>query len=176
MILKNISLLDRIWSLWLVRFAHSPTNFIFWLGSLIFSVSINSHPDNIYVLSNTLLIFSSLFICLVYFSIFQRGPRCYAILKTRCHLCNYWSFCKFPFNRLRIFYLCRIAPAIIHIVVSVVLADIYRTYLMVFLGKYFQLFGIHCVLERKVRVHIYKLYTIILIILILSSIVVCSWL
>ena len=41
---KNISLLDRIWSLWLVRFAHSLTNFIFWLGRLIFSVSINSHP------------------------------------------------------------------------------------------------------------------------------------
>ena len=49
LILKNISLLDRIWSLWLVRFAHSPPNFIFWLGRLIFSVSINSHPDNIYV-------------------------------------------------------------------------------------------------------------------------------
>jgi hypothetical protein len=46
---KNISLLDRIWSLWLVRFAHSPTNFIFWLGRLIFSVSINSHPYNIYI-------------------------------------------------------------------------------------------------------------------------------
>jgi hypothetical protein len=50
LIMKNISLLDRIWSLWLVRFAHSPTNFIFWLGRLIFSVSINSHPDNIYLL------------------------------------------------------------------------------------------------------------------------------
>jgi hypothetical protein len=47
LILKNISLLDRIWSLWLVSFAHSSTNFIFWLGRLIFSVSINSHPDNI---------------------------------------------------------------------------------------------------------------------------------
>jgi hypothetical protein len=50
LILKNISLLDRIWSLWLVRFAHSPPNFIFWLGRLIFSVSINSRPDNIYLL------------------------------------------------------------------------------------------------------------------------------
>ena len=40
---------DRIWSLWIVRFAHSPPSFIFWLGRLIFSVSINSHPDNIYV-------------------------------------------------------------------------------------------------------------------------------
>ena len=49
LILKNISLLDRIWSLWLVRFAHSPPSFIFWLGRLIFSVSINSHPDNIYI-------------------------------------------------------------------------------------------------------------------------------
>ena len=49
LILKNISLLDRIWSLWLVRFAHSPPSFIFWLGRLIFSVSINSHPDNIYL-------------------------------------------------------------------------------------------------------------------------------
>ena len=49
LILKNISLLDRIWSLWLVRFAHSPPSFIFWLGKLIFSVSINSHPDNIYI-------------------------------------------------------------------------------------------------------------------------------
>ena len=48
LILKNISLLDRIWNLWLVRFVHSPPNFIFWLGRLIFSVSINSHPDNIY--------------------------------------------------------------------------------------------------------------------------------
>ena len=48
LILKNISLLDKIWSLWLVRFAHSPPSFIFWLGRLIFSVSINSHPDNIY--------------------------------------------------------------------------------------------------------------------------------
>jgi hypothetical protein len=44
-----ISLLDRIWSLWLVRFTHSPTNFIFWLNRLIFSVSINSHSDNIYL-------------------------------------------------------------------------------------------------------------------------------
>ena len=49
LILKNISLLDRIWSLFLVRFAHSTTNFIFWLDMLIFSVSINSHPDNIYI-------------------------------------------------------------------------------------------------------------------------------
>ena len=49
LILKNISLLDRIWSLWLVRFAHSPPNFIFWLGRLIFSASINSHPENIYL-------------------------------------------------------------------------------------------------------------------------------
>ena len=46
---KTISLLDRIWSLWLVRFAYLPTNFIFWLGRLIISVSINSHPENIYV-------------------------------------------------------------------------------------------------------------------------------
>jgi hypothetical protein len=52
LILKNISLLDRIWSVWLVRFAHSPPNFIFWLGRLIFSVSINSHPDNIYLFLN----------------------------------------------------------------------------------------------------------------------------
>ena len=43
LMLKNISLLDRIWSLWLVRFAHSTTNFIFWLGMLIFLVSINIH-------------------------------------------------------------------------------------------------------------------------------------
>jgi hypothetical protein len=49
LILKNISLLERIWSLWHVRFAHSPPNFIFWLGRLIFSISINSHPDNIYL-------------------------------------------------------------------------------------------------------------------------------
>ena len=49
LMLKNISLLDRIWSLWLVSFAHSPPNFTFWLGRLIFSVSINSYPDNIYV-------------------------------------------------------------------------------------------------------------------------------
>jgi hypothetical protein len=48
LIMKNISLLDRIWSLWLVRFAYSPTNFIFWLGRLIFSVSINSHPDKFF--------------------------------------------------------------------------------------------------------------------------------
>jgi hypothetical protein len=31
--------------LWLLRFAHSPTNFIFWLGRLIFSV----HLYNIYI-------------------------------------------------------------------------------------------------------------------------------
>ena len=49
LILKNISLLDRIWSLWLVRFAHSPPSFIFWLGRLICSVSINLHSDNIYL-------------------------------------------------------------------------------------------------------------------------------
>jgi hypothetical protein len=30
------------------KLAHSPANFIFLLGRLIFSVSINSHPDNIY--------------------------------------------------------------------------------------------------------------------------------
>ena len=58
LILKNISLLDRIWSWWLVRFAHSPPNFIFWLGSLMFSVSINSHPDNIYL-------WHGLFLCLM---------------------------------------------------------------------------------------------------------------
>ena len=56
LILKHISLLDRIWSLWLVRLAHSPTNFIFWLGRLKFSVSINSHPDNIYLLHLVYLI------------------------------------------------------------------------------------------------------------------------
>ena len=28
---------------------HSPTNFIFWLDRLIYSVAINSHPDNIHV-------------------------------------------------------------------------------------------------------------------------------
>ena len=49
LILKNINLLDRIWSLWLVCLAHSPPTFIFRLGRLIFSVSINSHPDNIYI-------------------------------------------------------------------------------------------------------------------------------
>ena len=48
LILKHISLLDIIWSLWLVCFAQSPKNFIFWLNRLIFSVSINSHSDNIY--------------------------------------------------------------------------------------------------------------------------------
>jgi hypothetical protein len=42
-------MLDKIWSLWLVRFAHSPTYIIFWFGRLIFSVSINLHPDNIYL-------------------------------------------------------------------------------------------------------------------------------
>ena len=51
LILKNISLLDRIWSLWFVPFANSPPNFIFCLDRLIFSVSINSHPDNIYLSS-----------------------------------------------------------------------------------------------------------------------------
>ena len=49
LILKYISLFDRIWSLWLVRIAHSPTNFILWFGRLIVSVSINSHPENIYL-------------------------------------------------------------------------------------------------------------------------------
>jgi hypothetical protein len=33
-----------------VRFAHSPPNFIFWLGRLIFSESINSHQDNTYLI------------------------------------------------------------------------------------------------------------------------------
>jgi hypothetical protein len=37
-ILKNISMV--------VRFVHTPTNFIFWLNRLIFSASINSHSDN----------------------------------------------------------------------------------------------------------------------------------
>ena len=46
LIVKNISLLDRIWSFWLVCFAHSPANFIFGLGRLIFSISVNSHPDS----------------------------------------------------------------------------------------------------------------------------------
>ena len=55
LILKKISLLDRIWSLWLVRFAQSPPSFIFLLGRLIFSVSINSHPDNIYVFGRIVL-------------------------------------------------------------------------------------------------------------------------
>ena len=66
LILKNISLLDRIWNLWLVRFTHSPPNFIFWLGRLIFSVSINSHPDNIYLLfgENWLIDFNMSTICI----------------------------------------------------------------------------------------------------------------
>ena len=55
LILNNIRLLDSIWSLWLVRFAHSPANFIFWLDRQIFSASINSHPDNI--------IYRTYFIC-----------------------------------------------------------------------------------------------------------------
>ena len=33
----------------ILRFAHSPKNVIFLLGRLIFSLSINSHPDNIYI-------------------------------------------------------------------------------------------------------------------------------
>jgi hypothetical protein len=53
LILNNISLLDRIWSLWLVRLAHFAASFIFWLVSLIFSISINSLPDNINIVSNT---------------------------------------------------------------------------------------------------------------------------
>jgi hypothetical protein len=48
-IVTNINLFDRIWRLWLVRFAHSPTNFIFWLNRLILLVSINSHSDNTYI-------------------------------------------------------------------------------------------------------------------------------
>ena len=48
-ILKNISLFYRIWRLWLVRFAHWPTNFIIWLNRLIFSALINSHSDNTYI-------------------------------------------------------------------------------------------------------------------------------
>ena len=56
---KNISLLNTIWSLWRVHFAHSPTNFIFWLGRLICSVSINSHPDNIYICSTSCFYFIS---------------------------------------------------------------------------------------------------------------------
>ena len=51
LMLKNISLLDRIWSLWFVPFPSSPPNFIFCLDRLKFSVSINSHPDNIYLSS-----------------------------------------------------------------------------------------------------------------------------
>jgi hypothetical protein len=31
--------------LWLIRFAHSPPSFIFWLGRHIFGI----HPDNIYI-------------------------------------------------------------------------------------------------------------------------------
>ena len=60
LILKNISLLERIWSLWLVCFAHLPPNFIFWLGRLIFLVSINSHPDNIYLSVGSLILKISL--------------------------------------------------------------------------------------------------------------------
>ena len=53
LILTNINLLNRIWSVWLVRFAHFPTNFIYLLNRLVFSVSINSHSDNIYLLKLT---------------------------------------------------------------------------------------------------------------------------
>ena len=60
LILKNISLLDSIWSLRLVGFAHSPASFIFWLDRLIFSISINSHPDNIYLSIPALLCVVSL--------------------------------------------------------------------------------------------------------------------
>jgi hypothetical protein len=45
LILKNISLLDRIWSLWLVRFAHSPPNFI-----VFFYYKHQSHPFSLKVL------------------------------------------------------------------------------------------------------------------------------
>ena len=64
--LTNISLLDRIWSLWLVRFAHSTIIFIIWLGILIFSVSINSHADNIY-----LSLFCGIFLWSCYLIIFH---------------------------------------------------------------------------------------------------------
>ena len=66
LMLKNISLLDRIWSLWPVRFAHSTTIFIFWLGMLIFSVSINSNTDNIY-----LSLFYGIFLWSCYLRIFH---------------------------------------------------------------------------------------------------------
>ena len=62
MILKNISLLGRIWRLLLVRFAYSPTNFIFLLGRLIFSKSINTHPDNIYIYVHCQKLYN-LFVC-----------------------------------------------------------------------------------------------------------------
>ena len=46
-----------------MKFSHSPASFIFWLGRLICSVPINSHPDNIYLswLSQT---WSSSFCCI----------------------------------------------------------------------------------------------------------------
>ena len=52
LISKNISVLERIWNFWRVRFAHSQTNFIKWLDRLIFSASINSHPNNIQCMNN----------------------------------------------------------------------------------------------------------------------------
>ena len=73
LILKNISLIDRIWSLWLVRFAHSPPSFIFWLGRLIFSVSINSHPDNIYIFGIFVLVTTFLFICFFFIIILEKS-------------------------------------------------------------------------------------------------------
>ena len=45
---ENTNIVNNRWTI--VRFTHSQTYFILGLSRRIFSVSINSHPDNIYVL------------------------------------------------------------------------------------------------------------------------------
>jgi hypothetical protein len=46
----------------LIRFAYSPTNSIFLLGRLIFSKSINTHLDNIYIYVHCRKLYN-LFVC-----------------------------------------------------------------------------------------------------------------
>ena len=93
LMLKNISLLDIIWILWFVRFAHSPPNFIFWLGRLIFSVSINSHPDSIYIYAMSMDIRTNI-----------NKPRFYTYCKLDCHYFTIYPLAIFYANAKNKFY------------------------------------------------------------------------
>jgi len=78
--------------IYITLLAHSPANFIFFLGRLIFSESINSHPDSIYIYVHCRKLYN-LFVCpletSIKLSVLLAFLSCFAAVVTA--FCIFWQ-------------------------------------------------------------------------------------